>query len=229
MQSKKLFSSAAIILLTASLASCNIGKSEGPTQDVSSIFTEAAGTMLSQLNDQMTQTAQAAAALPSDTPTAEASFTPLPTFPIAGITPFGTSGTPFAFNTPIGGTPIATTGLIGSTANGCDDAAFLSETVPDKSVFAPDKVFEKTWSLTNTGTCTWGAGYSFDFISGDQMGGVNIVITKFDKATPPGHSNAFVVTLKSPKISAEYKGFWRMKNTAHNVFGSLVFVDIIVK
>jgi hypothetical protein len=231
MRFKKLFWAPAVLVLTASLASCNIGKSAGPTQDVSSIFTQAAGTMVAQFNDQQTQTALAAPSQ-TDTPTAGATFTALPTFPVAGITPFGVGGTAFVFNTPVGGTPIATTGggPVGSTAVGCDDAAFVAETIPDKTGFSKGKVFEKAWQMANTGTCTWDKGYKFAFQSGDRMTGVDIVIlgTTSSPSTPPGHSNTFIVTMKAPLTAGEYKGFWRMQTEAGVAFGQRPWVDIIV-
>jgi Ig-like domain from next to BRCA1 gene len=229
MHSKKLFWAAAVLILTASLASCNLGKSAAPTQDVSSIFTSAAGTMVAQFNDQMTQTAQAAPL--TDTPTVEASFTPLPTFPVAGITPFGAGGTPFLFNTPIGGTTIATTGggPVYSTANGCNDAAFvLDVTAPDRTVLARNRIFDKIWEILNSGTCTWGTGYRLAYQSGDKMGGNDIVITKFDKTTPPGHTNSFVVWMKTPGSAGEYIGYWKMETPAGVVFGQRFSVDIVV-
>jgi hypothetical protein len=231
MRSKKIFWAAAVFVLTASLASCNIGKSAGPTQDVSSIFTQAAGTMIAQFNDQQTQTALAAPSQ-TDTPTAGATFTALPTFPVAGITPFGVGGTAFVFNTPVGGTPIATTGggPIYSTAVGCNNAAFvLDVTAPDKTVLAPARVFDKIWEILNSGTCTWGTGYQFAYQSGDRMAGADIKLTKFDKATAPAHTNSFVVWMKTPTTSGEYIGYWKMQTPAGVAFGQRFSVDIIVK
>jgi Ig-like domain from next to BRCA1 gene len=230
MRSKKILWAAAVVVLTASLASCNIGKSAAPTQDVSSIFTQAAGTMIAQFNDQQTQTALAAPT-GTDTPTAGATFTALPTFPVAGITPFGVGGTAFVFNTPVGGTPIATTGggPVYSTANGCNDAAFvLDVTAPDKTILARGRIFDKIWEISNTGTCSWGTGYQFAYQAGDRMTGANIVITKSDTATAPGHTNSFVVWMKAPLTPGEYIGYWKMQTNSGVVFGQRFSVDIIV-
>jgi hypothetical protein len=130
------------LLMTAALASCNIGSTPEPTIDVNAIFTFAAGTMNAQLNDQATQTAQAV------TPTTSATLTPLPTFPITPL------GTPFTINTP-GGAVLPTTstggGTLGSTAVGCNDATYLSETKPnDGTQMTAGATFAKAWSFQNT-------------------------------------------------------------------------------
>lgn len=220
MPAKKFTRVSAIVFLAALLASCNIGATTEPTIDVNSIFTFAAGTMNAQLNDQATQTAQAAS------PTLSASLTPLPTLPVIPL------GTPFSLNTPAAALPTASTGggTLGSTAVGCDDANYVSETKPDDgSEITAGNTFTKGWSLLNKGTCAWKASYAFAFDSGDLMGGKDIIISKEEDFTDPGHSQTFIVKLTAPATAGEYKGYWRMKNNQGTPFGSRVWVDIVVK
>ena len=119
---KKLIWAGSALLLAAALTSCSIGSTPEPTTDVSAIFTFAAQTMDAQLSDQGTQTAQAAS------PTPLVTFTPLATVQVIPL------GTPFSINTP-GGAALPTTSTggstLGSTAVGCDNATYLSETAPD--------------------------------------------------------------------------------------------------
>ena len=234
MQLKKLTWAAVVILLTASLTSCNIGKSPEPTVDVNAVFTSAAGTMISQLNDQQTQTAAAVSPTPIISPTAFATSTLIPTFSL-GSTPFGS--TPFIFSTPgLGVTPLAPTlpssgSVTTGFAVGCNNAELIGETIPDGTIIHPAKKFDKAWSLQNIGTCRWDEGYSFDFKSGEQMQGDNVTITKQSNSgdfTEPGHSQSFIVHLWAPGTAGEYKGYWQMKGDDGNWFGSLVSVDIIV-
>ena len=170
---KKLIWAGIALLLAAALTSCTIGATPEPTTDVSAIFTFAALTMDAQLSDQGTQTAQAAS------PTPLVTYTPLPTFPVI---PLGS--TPFSISTPGGGAlPTNSTGgsTLGSTAVGCDNSSYLSETPPnDGTQLTAGDTFKKGWSLQNTGTCAWNSGYSFAFITGDQMGGKDIVLSKDD-------------------------------------------------
>lgn len=210
-----------VLCLSAALASCNIGSTPAPTTDVNAIFTFAAGTMNAQLNDQATQTAQAAS------PTAAATNTPLPTIPVIPL------GTPFFTSIPgSAALPTASTGgnTLGSTAVGCDNATYLSETKPDDGTqITAGDTFKKGWSFQNTGTCTWNTGYTFAFVTGEQMGGNNIAISKDADFTAPGHSQTFIVSLQAPATAGDYKGYWQMKNAQGTPFGSRVWVDIVVK
>ena len=216
-----------VLLVGAALASCNIGKAPEPTQDINAIYTSAAGTMIAQLNDQQTQTAQAAPPTSIASPTPLDTFTPLPTLAGAG------GVTPFILNTP-GGllTPVATKVPAGSGAGGlavgCNNAVFVGETIPDGTIIQPAKKFTKTWQLQNTGTCTWDEGYSFAFKSGEQMQGENVIINQSDEFTAPGHSQSFNIHMWAPDAHGEYIGYWQMKDDHGNWFGSLVSVDIQV-
>jgi hypothetical protein len=197
---------------------------------VNALYTEAASTLVSQLNDQQTQTAQAASPTPEMSPTPLASFTPLPTFPVLGaLTPFGT---PFTLGTPGGGVtalPTSAGPVTNGMAVGCNNAAFIGETIPDGTTMNPQHTFDKVWSLQNTGTCSWDEGYTFAFKSGDQMGGTDIKIVKTADFTDPGHSQAFKVTMEAPKAPGDYAGYWQMKTDAGVWFGSLVSVKIVVQ
>jgi hypothetical protein len=225
---------AVIAVMAAALTSCNLGKAPEATQDVNAIFTSAAGTMIAQLNDQQTQTAQAVPPTAITSPTPFDTITPLPTVAVlTGITPIGT---PFTISTPGGAlTPLATAAPAGSSASGfvvgCNNAELVAETIPDGTIIHPAKRFTKTWQFQNTGTCTWDEGYSFQYKSGEQMQGENVYITKKSSSTDftaPGHSQSFNIDMWAPGTAGEYKGYWQMKDDAGNWFGSLVWVDIQV-
>jgi hypothetical protein len=234
MRLKKFGSVTALALLATVLAACNLAKTAAPTPDVNALYTAAAGTLLAQFSDQQTQTAGANSPTPLVSPTPLASFTPLPTFPIgAGLTPFGT----FTFGTPAGGlTALPTLAaalpagtVVSGFAQGCNNAVFMGETIPDGTKMSGGKVFKKFWQLQNTGTCAWGKGYAFDFKSGDQMEGAGLTILNDGDVTEPGHSNSFGISMKAPTTAGEYKGYWQMKDDKGTWFGSLVSVDIIVQ
>lgn len=233
MRSMKMIWTVVVLLMSAALASCNLGKAPEPTADVNGIYTSAAQTMIAGLSSQQTQTAQA---VPQATATSAPSFTPLPTFAIStgSILSFGTPGTPFILGTP--GTPLASlpsgTGLY-SMPVGCADATFVHETAPlDGTSMANGKVFTKGWTMFNSGTCTWDEGFSFAFKSGDQMQGENIVFGKTTQAesdwTPAGKQHEFDVQMQVPWKQGSYKGYWQMKDDTGHWFGSIVYVDIVV-
>jgi hypothetical protein len=146
------------------------------------------------------------------------SFNTTPTTPLAGFTPLATLA--------------PTSAGIGNTASGCNDALFVSETLPDKSVVGAGKDFSKAWELKNTGTCNWDEGYVFAFqahLSSAEIEGYDIVIKSSDEVTKPNHSQSFIIKLTAPDTPGEYKGYWKMKDDSGSYFGPLVFFDIVVK
>lgn len=230
MQFSKLAGVSAVVLLAASLTSCNIGRAPEPTADVNAVYTAAAQTMIAGLNAQQTQTAGAVSPTPRASSTPLASPTVLATFAIStGSAPFGT---PLILGTPgtLQPTLPSGTGLF-SFPVGCDDAMFIGETRPyDKTQMPPQKEFDKSWSLQNVGTCTWDENYAFAFKDGERFSvdNPNWVIMKESEFTAPGHSQSFGFHMTAPKQSGEYIGRWQMRNDAGVWFGSIVTVDIVV-
>jgi len=122
-----------------------------------------------------------------------------------------------------------TTGLQstnGGGGGGSDNAAFVADvTVPDGTTFSPGQSFTKTWRMRNTGTTTWGSGYSFAFVSGDQMNAPSSVSVS---STSPNNTTDISVNMTAPGSAGSYKGYWRMRNAQGNFFGDTVWVQINV-
>jgi hypothetical protein len=231
-------------ILAVILSSCNMGATPVPTEDPGVIQTQAFSVVLTQAALQQTQTALAIppTPLPTNTPFPTATLGETPTLGAAStFAPLGGTNTPFAFNTQQPGlTPLASTvptlGAVATftTKNGCNDGTFMGESKPfDKDVIAAGKNFSKSWEILNTGTCVWDEGYSFAFLpdlSSPELKGYSIVLKKNapEEYTKPKHSQTFVVKLTAPKTAGEYKGYWKMKDDAGNLFGPLVSVWITV-
>jgi hypothetical protein len=216
-----------VILIAIVAGACSPSTPATPTQDVNAVYTQAALLVATQFSMLQTQTAMAVPPTAQATPTLPAIISTLPVF--------GTPGTPIV---PFGFTPIATviatlpSGGTGSTANGCNDSQFISETIPDKTVMKPAEKFEKVWQMMNSGTCAWNEGYTWAFIPNDSTAGFigyDIVYKTGDAATEPKHSQSFVLKFTAPTTPGEYKGYWKMKDKAGNFFGTRVYVWIIVK
>ncbi len=100
----------------------------------------------------------------------------------------------------------------------CNRAEFVSDvTVPDNTSFLPNTAFVKTWRLKNTGSCTWGSGYSLVFHSGNSMGGAASVALPATIA--PGQTVDVSVSLKSPADTGTYTGYWMLKSDSGAIFG----------
>jgi len=190
-----------LILLVFSSSACGSNVDITPTEDmsISEVYTAAA----------MTLTAQSGSA--TSTPT------PLPT----------ATSTIWASPTTIPRTPTTqNTGYYYSTANGCYNAAYVSDvTIPDGTVLAPGETFTKTWKFQNTGSCDWDADFVLTFETGTNMEGED---TTIDEAIAAGETDSLSVTLVAPETEGSYTGYWRLSTDSGDVFGQSVYVLIVV-
>ena len=120
-----------------------------------------------------------------------------------------------------------------------DDSEFVSDvTVPDGAPFEPGTVFRKTWSIRNSGTCSWDVGYRFMFLSGDRMAGPRSAplgsLDRHYESSPlfptvrPGEEIELSVTLIAPSQEGTYLGEWQLFAPDGTPFGTRVFVSIVV-
>jgi predicted RecA/RadA family phage recombinase len=144
---------------------------------------------------------------PTATPTVTS--TPAPGMPTATWTPVGITETPTAAPT------VCTL-----------DAAFVADvTVPDGTVFSPGAQIDKIWRIRNSGNCPWESGYTWVFVSGDQMGAAP---SQAVPATAAGGNVDIGVTMYAPAAPGTYTGYWRMKSSDGQVFGQTCSVQIVV-
>jgi hypothetical protein len=88
----------------------------------------------------------------------------------------------------------------------CNKAEFISENIPDRTLFNECDDFTKTWVLRNTGRCTWTTDYKLVFISGNSMSGDISSSLPYD--VPPGGIVEVSVDLTAPSRDGTYKGNW---------------------
>lgn len=108
----------------------------------------------------------------------------------------------------------------------CNDADFVSETIPDGTEFAPNESFTKTWRVRNAGTCTWNTGYEIVFVSGDKMGGPSDL--NLTQNVDPGEQVDLKVDLKAPASEGEYEGFWNLRSPDGDYLLNFISVNIEV-
>jgi hypothetical protein len=100
----------------------------------------------------------------------------------------------------------------------CNRADFLGDvTIPDGSSITAGTQFVKTWRLKNSGSCTWGSGYSLAFHSGTSMNGA--ASTALAATVAPGQTIDVSVTLQAPTTDGTYTGYWMLKNASGGFFG----------
>jgi hypothetical protein len=170
-----------------------------PTPDLDAYATQVAATVLVQVSK-----------------TAAASTPPATSTPVPTVTP-RESPTPEATATP----------QVTNTPGACDNAQYVSDvTIPDGTVMTPGQKFVKTWQIKNTGTCTWGTGYTLVFAYGEKMNGQAVALTN---SVLPGETTEVSVNLTAPKAPGNYLAVWRMANAKGYPFGQNVTVSIAVK
>lgn len=104
------------------------------------------------------------------------------------------------------------------TTQACNQAVFYSETVPDGTQFNLGENFTKTWTFTNTGTCTWNTNYKLVYVSGDQMSGP--VYVYFPQTVAPQTNVTISVNLIAPFTEGTYTGYWALQGEDGVIFHS---------
>lgn len=108
-----------------------------------------------------------------------------------------------------------------------DKVQLISDvTIPPNTIIRPGQSFAKTWRLRNTGTCRWENGYTLVFVGGSQMYAQDSIIV------PPIQPKGVVdisVPMIAPSTPGTYQSQWRMRNERGELFGTPVWVKIVVK
>ena len=195
-----------LITLASLLYACGPTAPLEPTIDVDAIHTFAAETVIAEFT-------QTAAAIPPTVPataTQAASLTPETT-----VQPTDTA---VPTNNPFEATPTDIT---------CDDAIWVSDvTVPDGTQMTPGQDFVKTWKIKNTGSCTWGTGYTLIHGYDEKLDGIAESLTT---AVAPGEEVEVSVRFKAPTNAGDHRSYWRMQNASGSAFGEFFYVSIVVR
>lgn len=191
------------LFLTVVLAGCNYPIFEAPTSQVDMLNTAAAQTIQAQQTI-IAQTSQPTLQVPTPTGT----LAPATSQPTEETLPTETAAPtqePAATATP-------------TKQVACDQAAFVSETIPDGSDYNPGETFTKTWTLKNVGSCTWNADYDVIFVDGNAM---NAPAAKqiTTGTVAPGQSIQISIDLKAPLASGSHRGDFKLRNANGATFG----------
>ena len=198
------------ILITILIAACGSAETPlEPTTDVAAVRTSAASTVVSQF------TLTAAVFTPTrpeatDEDATNAVATATATQSSVAVLVTNASGTPETLCDSLGYDPLT-----------------VDVNVPDNTVMSPGQDFIKTWKVTNTGSCPWGAGYVLAYAGyTNQMSGQFIALTE---VVQPGQEVELSVQFEAPDAAGEYLSAWTMRNPAGVVFPEIVFAKILVQ
>lgn len=185
-----------VLIFSIGIAGCNFPGQEPPESQVDLLNTAAAQTIQAQ-QTLIAQTTE-------EPPEQEATVTETPPSPDDTDIPQPTS------------TP--TVAPTNTQQVRCDQAAFVSETIPDGTDFNPGQSFTKTWTLKNNGSCTWNANYDVVFFSGNALG-APAAKQLTSSTVAPGQSVTISMDLQAPINAGTHRGDFKLRNANGVIFG----------
>ena len=184
------------LLSVVILSSCGSPATPNPTEVVAGIFTAAAQTVAAQQSLSTATLAASATPAPSATPTM------IPTATRWGASPTARS------------------------QGYCDNSAYVADvTIKDGTVLNAGEEFDKTWTLKNTGTCTWSINYAITYVKDNELSGSK---TTIKQTVAPLQTVNITVSMTAPTDAGDYTEYWRMINEQGVPFGEIVSVVISV-
>lgn len=216
---------AVILTLAIILVGCNTPTAVvvAPTQDIPSIRTESAATVIAQitLDAALNPTATLA---PTGTPQAATSTT-APTATTAATT--AATNTPVPTFTPAvssnTGSSSGTGGVIYPAATrraGPDQAVLVDQTPHDGAVYQPGQEFDGDFVLKNIGTSTW----TKDFIirvtkdKGTNISKAQKPFFALPGTAKPGQTITAIADLVAPSTAGRYVTYWELCNANDDIF-----------
>lgn len=179
-----------------------------PTPDLDLFRTVVAATVLAKVTLDLALT-------PSATPVPSPTATQVPTETAASTPEQADTAPP---------NPQAT--LTNGTPGTVDRAEWVSQSIPDGTIFAPGETFTITWTLRNVGSSTWTPFYMLRFFSGNAFGAPQEVF--LDREVLPGETVDIAIPMRAPTALGEYRSDWVLANPARSNFKEAVYLEITV-
>ncbi len=107
-----------------------------------------------------------------------------------------------------------------------DNSVYISDvTIQDGTQLSANQAFNKTWRISNNGTCAWDTGYQFVFVSGEAMATTTVLAVP---KTAVGASVDLTVPMVAPTTPGLHSGQWKLRNANGSLFGQSVTVKVNV-
>jgi len=106
-------------------------------------------------------------------------------------------------------------------------AAYVADvTIADNTKLEEGQAFVKTWRIRNSGTCTWGEGTKFVYISGETFGAPASVAVP---TTAPDAQVDISVSMTAPAVPGTYRSNWQLQDPSGEAYGGTFYVQIVVE
>ena len=206
-----------IIILAALLAGCG-APGQSPEAIQAQVNTAVAQTL--EVEDQIAKSVVLTvdAQVPLSTPTAEVVPTATP-ITIPTFTPVVSTVTAVAIIPPSGGgSGGSSSGSASSPKSKIYSCAIVGEKPADGASFRPGDSFDKSWTIKNTGSATWEAGWEFEYKGGEDMSPTGDFL--IGQQVKPGGTITLVIEVDAPKITQKDSGkvfvmTWSLNNGSH--------------
>ena len=108
--------------------------------------------------------------------------------------------------------PTATTAP--ASAAGCTDSAiYVTDDGKDGTTYAPGATFKKTWTVRNTGTCTWDSNYMVYYVSGSTMTQQPAyLLVPQGVQVAPGADVDFSIDMAAPSTAGDHRADWELRS-----------------
>jgi len=116
-------------------------------------------------------------------------------------------------NPDITNTPAPVSGNPGCTVS----ASLINEIPPDGAILKPGEAFWKTWTIKNTGTCTWDSTYKLIYWSGDLLDGLTAY--PLPEVFTPEAQKDIAIYLRAPANEGSFAGYWKIQTPWGESFG----------
>jgi hypothetical protein len=153
---------------------------------------------------------------PQLTPLPIPTFTPSPTVQVMTSTavPSATVETPAALATSTTGTPTVCMDSVSNTDWTRDDVPYNFTDFSKNKPIPPNEHFTMSWTLQNTGSCTWDSSYVIAFKSGYQMTqAASYPIVAEGDTVPPGQSTIVNISMVAPQKTGGHQALWQLQST----------------
>jgi len=124
--------------------------------------------------------------------------------------------------------PSGSSSGVETSGQACEnDARFLEDlTFPDGQVVVPGQIFDKRWSVQNTGSCDWASDYRLVHLGQDEFDAPETVALYPARA---GTNAVWQVDLQAPRKVGQYVSQWQAQAPDGSPFGDVVYILISVE
>ena len=149
------------------------------------------------------------------TPLPIPTFTPTPTVQARTSTPArsATAETPVLLTASITGTSTVCKDSVSNTDWTRDDVPYNFTDYSKNKPIPPNGHFTMSWTLQNTGTCTWDSSYKISFKSGYQMTqAASYPIVAEGSTVAPGQSATVHINMVAPEKTGGHQAEWQFQS-----------------